>query len=154
MDSFESAGLPRDPDMFTDGETAHGCGHAPRTVWNGNRTSAADYVTKDYEKKNITIMNSTTVDKVVLERRGDTLEAVGVQYISPGGMKGTAKARKEVIISGGAYCSPAILLRSGIGPKAEVEEAGVASTVDLPGVGKNLTDHLVRRALELRFSPF
>ena len=88
MDSFESAGLPRDPDMFTDGETAHGDGHALRTVWNGNRTSAADYVTKDY-KENIAILTSTNVGKVVLERQASTLRAVGVEYISPNGVKGT-----------------------------------------------------------------
>jgi choline dehydrogenase-like flavoprotein len=53
------------------------------------------------------------------------------------------KARKEVILTAGAYGSPAILFRSGIGPSQELEEIGVNTVLDLPGVGKNLMDHLV-----------
>ena len=44
----------------------------------------------------------------------------------------------------GAYCSPGILLRSGIGPKADLEKLGLKCLVDAPGVGENLLDHLVR----------
>ena len=51
------------------------------------------------------------------------------------------EARKEIILSAGAYASPHILLRSGIGPRDELEAAGVTAKVDLPGVGKHLQDH-------------
>lgn len=50
---------------------------------------------------------------------------------------------KEVIICAGAVGSPQILLLSGIGPKAELEEIGIKCVVDLPGVGKNLEDHMI-----------
>ena len=51
-------------------------------------------------------------------------------------------ARKEVILSGGAVNSPVVLLRSGIGPANELTPAGIDVRHDLPGVGKNLQDHL------------
>lgn len=143
MESFESQGLPHDPDMFSTGHTPHGCGHAPRTVWKGIRTTGADYVTKDHQSENVTIKTNTYVDKVILEQEGDELQATGVELVATNGKRNIARARKEVIVSAGVYCSPAILLRSGIGAKDEVENFGISSQVHLPGVGKNLMDHLV-----------
>ena len=145
MKSYESCGMPYDPDMFTAGDNPHGCGHAPRTVWQGIRTTGADYITKSHRRENITIKTNALVDKVILERQDDSsaLRAVGVKVLSADGTNTIVRARKEVVVSGGAYCSPAILLRSGIGAKDEVEEFGINSEMDLPGVGKNLMDHLV-----------
>lgn len=143
LDSFESKGLPLDHDMFSTGETPHGCGHAPRTVHQGVRTTGADFVTKGYHRDNITIMVNTTVDRVVLEQDGSTLRATGVEVVSKDGRRSIPHARKEVIVSGGAYCSPAILMRSGIGPKAELEKHQIPVTLDRPGVGANLLDHLI-----------
>ena len=129
--------------MFTTGETPHGCGHAVRTVYDGLRTTGADYVLKKNHKSNITIKTGSYVDKVKLENLGGALRATGVDVVSATGSRSSFTARKEIIVSGGAYCSPAILLRSGIGARAEVEKLGIPSHVDLPGVGKNLMDHLV-----------
>lgn len=145
MKSYESCGMPYDPDMFTTGSNPQGCGHVPRTVWQGVRTTGADYITKSCRRENITIKTNTLVDKVVLERQDNSsaLRAVGVKLVSADGTKTVVRARREVIISGGAYCSPAILLRSGIGAKDEVERFGITCEIDLPGVGKNLIDHLV-----------
>ena len=143
MQSFESYGLPYDPDMFTTGSTPHGCGHAPRSVWKGTRSTGADFVTNDHSCQNITIKTNAYVDKVILEKEGEDLRATGVELISMKGERSIAKARKEVVLSAGTYGSPAILLRSGIGAKDEIEQFGITSKVDLPGVGKNLMDHLV-----------
>ena len=52
-------------------------------------------------------------------------------------------ATKEVIISAGSYLTPQVLLQSGIGDPNELEEAGIEAIVDLPSVGKNLTDHVL-----------
>ena len=52
-------------------------------------------------------------------------------------------AKKEVIISAGAFGSPTLLLNSGIGPKKELEEVKVKTIHDLPDVGKGLSDHLI-----------
>lgn len=145
MKSYESCGMPYDPDMFTRGDNPQGCGHVPRTVWQGIRSTGADYISKSYRRENITIKTNTLVDKVLLERQNGSsaVQAVGVKLISADGTNTIVRARKEVIISGGAYCSPAILLRSGIGSKEEVERFGITNEIDLPGVGKNLMDHLV-----------
>ncbi|OAA58871.1 Glucose-methanol-choline oxidoreductase [Cordyceps fumosorosea ARSEF 2679] len=144
LKSMESKGLKLDDDMFSHGENPHGCGHAPRTVTNGLRTTGADFVTNVNARKNIIILTNAHVEKVILERDADgELKATGVKFISGDGQAVEVVAKKEVIVSGGAYCSPNILNRSGIGAKEELEKVGVATLVDLPGVGKNLTDHLI-----------
>ena len=66
--------------------------------------------------------------------------AAGVEYRTPKGLE-TARARGEVIVSGGVYGSPQLLLLSGVGPGAHLQEMGVAVVRDLPAVGANLHDH-------------
>jgi choline dehydrogenase-like flavoprotein len=141
LESMESQGLPLEPDMFTTGETPNGCGHAPRTVYKGDRTTAADYFVN--KGPNLAIKTETTVDKVILEGEGSNLKATAVRVIEKDGSVKEIRARKEIIVSGGAYCSPTVLMRSGLGPKAELERHGIGCRVDLPGVGQNLMDHLV-----------
>jgi choline dehydrogenase-like flavoprotein len=129
--------------MFATGETSTGCGHVLRTVYQGIRSTAADFVTKGYRRKNITIWTDATVSKVILAEEFEGLRATGVEMVMKSGATIIARARKEVIVSAGAYGSPAILLRSGLGPKDELEKVGVTPKVHLPGVGKNLLDHPV-----------
>ncbi|KAF7554396.1 hypothetical protein G7046_g6839 [Stylonectria norvegica] len=144
MDSMVSKGMPLDHDMFSHGNNPHGCGHVPRTVHKGLRTTGADFVTKANQRSNIHLLLETHVDKVILEKDEDgELKATGVRAIKADGSIVEVKARKEVIVSGGAYCSPNILNRSGIGAKQELEQHGITTLVDLPGVGKNLMDHLI-----------
>jgi choline dehydrogenase-like flavoprotein len=143
MESFQSQGLPLHPDMFSSGESPHGCGHVPRTVYKGDRTTAANYLLNS--GSNLLVKTDTVVDKVILEGEGSNLGATGVKVIEKDGTTREFKARKELIVSGGAYCSPTILLRSGIGPKEELAALGIDCKSDLPGVGKNLMDHLVSR---------
>ena len=129
--------------MFTSGESPHGCGHAVRSIYQGVRSTAADYVTKENTRTNIDIMTNVYVDKVILEDTSDGIRAVGVDLQDSHGAKRSVKARKEVIVTAGVYGSPTILLRSGIGDKHQVENYGIKSRIDLPRVGKNLMDHLV-----------
>ena len=96
---------------------------------------------------NLSILTNTAVDKVTLELHGREMKATGVNVVSANGDKSTYKARKEIISSAGAYCSPAILLRSGVGAKEEVERHEIKHQIDLPGVGRNLLDHLVSQLL-------
>ena len=140
---MEDQGLPLHPDMFSTGETPNGCGHVPRTVYKGDRTTSANYFTN--KGINLTIKTETTVDRVILESRVSShdLRATAVKVIEKDGTEKEIKARKEIIVSGGAYCSPTILMRSGIGAKSELESHGIECQVDLPGVGKNLMDHMV-----------
>jgi len=145
MKSYQTLGMSYDADMFTTGETPHGCGHAPRTVFEGVRTTGADFITKGFRRDNITIKTDHTVDKVLIEQDSTTgsQRATGVRIVSQDGQASTARARREVIVSGGAYCSPTILLRSGVGPAADLERLGIECKSDLPGVGQNLLDHLI-----------
>ncbi|KAJ5578627.1 uncharacterized protein N7459_007591 [Penicillium hispanicum] len=143
MDSFVSQGLPLNHDMFSTGEVPHGCGHAPRTVYEGIRTTGADFVTKTNLRGNITVKTDTTVDKIIFTKQGIQPRASGVATSASESTSKTYYARKEIIISSGAYCSPAILLRSGIGPKQELDKHNIECTVNSPGVGKNLMDHLI-----------
>lgn len=142
LESMADQGLGLQDDMFTTGNNAHGCGHAPRTVYKGDRTTAANYFVN--KGSNLSIKTDTTVDRVILKGGGTDLQAVAVRVLENDGSIREIKANKEIIISGGAYCSPAILMRSGLGPQAELAEHGIDCQVDLPGIGKNLMDHLVR----------
>ena len=126
--------------MFTTGESAHACGHTPRSHYKGVRSTGADFVVGEFPRSNLDIVCNTLVDKVNFDH---DLRATSVDLVDRSGVKTTVKARKEIIISGGAYCSPAILLRSGIGPKEELERMGIECLADSPGVGKNLLDHLI-----------
>ena len=142
LENYKSKGLKYHPDMFSSGVTANGCGHAMRTTWQGTRTTAADYITKDHKRSNVTITCHATVDKVILEKDSDGfLVAKGVEYLDKNGNRHKVYASKEVLLSGGTYGSPAMLLRSGIGPREELEKLNIPVQVDLPGVGKNLQDH-------------
>lgn len=95
------------------------------------------------------IKTDTIVDKITIEGEAGDLRATAVQVIEKDGSARKIMARKEVIVSGGAYCSPTILMRSGLGPKAELTSHNIECKVDLPGVGKNLMDHLVGLWLRL-----
>lgn len=139
---MQSQGLRLQEDMFTTGDNPHGCGHAVRTVYKGDRSTAANFLLN--KGPNLIIKTETLVDKIILEGWRTNLKATAVKIIDKDGQEHEIEAKKEIIVSGGAYCSPAILLRSGIGPRAELAAHGIDCRVDLPGVGKNLMDHLVR----------
>ena len=143
LDSYRSKGLSFKPDMFSSGEGAHGCGHAVRTSHKGVRTTAADYIDDGNTSSNLDVKTNVYVDKVILEDTLGSIRAVGVELQDSTGDKYSVKARKEVALTAGAYGSPAILLRSGIGDRREIEKHDITSRVDIPGVGKNLMDHLV-----------
>ena len=143
MDSFVSYGLPLNHDMFSTGDIPHGCGHVIRTVHQGIRTTAADFLTKRTHCGKVTIKTDTTVDRIIFTKQGAQHRASGVVSKAADGTSNTYYAQKEIIISSGAYCSPAILLRSGIGPKQELDKHKIPCIVNSPGVGRNLQDHLV-----------
>jgi choline dehydrogenase-like flavoprotein len=98
------AGLPYQPDMFSTGESPHGCGDVPRTVHKGIRSTAADFITKNNKRSNITILTSVTVDKILFEHKDDEEPtATQVSTISPSGKRINYHARREIIITAGAH---------------------------------------------------
>ena len=76
------------------------------------------------------------VERILFEGK----RAVGISF-TQGGVKQELRARKEVILSAGAFNSPQLLMVSGVGPAAELQKLGIPLVHDLPGVGQNLQDH-------------
>lgn len=115
-----------------------------------------DAINKDGSKKYpLDVRMNCHVTKVLFDTTVSPPLATGVEFLdgaflykaSPrsktakAGIKGTAKASREVIIAGGAYNSPQILMLSGVGPKSELQKHKIPVIADLPGVGTNLQDH-------------
>ena len=94
-------------------------------------------------RTNLTIVTGAQVTRVIVEGETGNLNATGVVYRTEAGETHTALASKEVILSAGAIGSPHLLLLSGIGPRHELEAAGVSCVLDSPHVGKHLKDHLM-----------
>lgn len=91
-------------------------------------------------RPNLTIITDALVTRIVLD---DTLTATGIEYRDGNGETRVISALREVVLSAGAVGSPHILMLSGIGPRRELEEAGVVCRLDQPEVGKHLKDHLL-----------
>jgi choline dehydrogenase len=94
-------------------------------------------------RPNLTIVTQAHVTRVLFATGAEPLTATGVEYRTVSGEIETANAGKEVILSAGAIGSPHLLLLSGIGPRRELEAAGVTCLLDQPHVGKHLKDHLM-----------
>jgi len=121
------------------GEEQEGIGFYQCTQKDGKRCSAAKaYLVPCFDRDNLTILTETNVNKIVIENK----KAVGVECIDKDGNYFILKSNKEVILSSGAFGSPQIMLRSGIGPKDEIVEHNIEHLHELPGVGKNLQDHI------------
>lgn len=103
---------------------------------NTRSTSAGCYLTASVRsRKNLTILTSARATRLLFNGR----KAVGVE-VEQGGVLKNISARR-VIVSAGAIHSPTLLMRSGVGPAAELGAFGIETVVDLPGVGKNLQNH-------------
>ena len=123
------------------GERIEGVGIVQLNVRKGWRCStAAGYLKPKLSRKNLALMTRTHVRKILFEGR----RAVGVEVDERGAVK-RIRARREVIVSGGAINSPMLLMNSGVGPAAELKAVGVEPRHDVPGVGKNLQDHVQAR---------
>ncbi len=105
---------------------------------NGERCSAsAAYLLPNMDRKNLTIITRAQALNIVFEGK----RANGVRY-RKGGVEHTVKAGREVIVCGGAFNSPHLLMLSGVGPAEHLKLNGVEVVHDLPGVGENLQDHV------------
>jgi choline dehydrogenase len=135
VEAGQAIGLKRNDDF--NGVTQEGVGLYQVTQKNGQRHSAAAYLKPALNRPNLTIITRAQVTKINLEKS----KAVGVTYVNNGVLE-QAHAEREIILSGGAVNSPQLLLLSGIGPADELRQVGIPVALDLPGVGKNLQDHL------------
>ncbi len=112
-------------------------GYAPRTIHKGKRQSAATAFLRPAEKRaNLTILTERTVNRVLFEGQ----RAVGVEILHDGATE-TVRARREVIVCGGAMASPGILERSGVGDAQRLAKLGIPLVHDNPEVGEGLIEH-------------
>ena len=139
------AGLPFNDDV--NGEAQDGISYFQMTVKNGRRWSLAmAYLRPALARKNLTLEIHAQAERVIFEGR----RAIGVRY-HQGGKSIEAKARREVILSGGAVNSPQLLELSGIGDPEVLAAASVPVVQALKGVGTNLQDHyMVSTAFRLK----
>jgi choline dehydrogenase len=129
-------GVPRLPDY--NGPTQEGIGPIQQSAAHGLRYSSAQGYVHDRPLSNLRVVTNVTATRILL----DGTRAVGVEVIhQPTGQRKVLRAASEVIVSGGTYGSPHVLMLSGIGPAGHLRDIGIDPVVDLP-VGDNLHDHL------------
>jgi choline dehydrogenase len=139
-------GIPRTEDF--NGPEQEGVGYYHVTARRGRRCSAAvAFLRPAMKRPNLRVITGAQVERVLLAGR----RAVGVAF-AQGGARVTVRAKREVILCGGAINSPQLLMLSGIGPAAHLAEHGIETVLDVPGVGGNLQDHYQTRfAYRCRF---
>src|SRR5690606_35612192 len=119
------------------GARQEGAGYYQTTVGGGRRWSTATaYLKPARGRRNLVVTPEAHATRVLIEDG----RAVGVEYRTPKGLE-TAHCRGEVVVSGGVYGSPQLLLLSGIGPGAHLHDHGIPVVRDLAPVGANLHDH-------------
>jgi choline dehydrogenase len=132
-DAAVQAGIPANPDF--NGAQQEGVGFYQTTISNARRwSSARAYL--GVKRPNLTIATGAHATRVLIENG----RATGVEYLR-NGRKVTARAGREVIVSGGVYGSPQLLMLSGLGPAQHLKQLGVNVVRDMPGVGSHLHDH-------------
>jgi len=131
-----------------DGEQADGIARGDVAIdAQGRRSSSARaYLHPVLQRPNLQVLTQAQARRVLIEGG----RAVGLEFVHEGQAK-QVRARSEVLLCGGAYGSPQLLMVSGIGPAAELQRHGIGVIADLPGVGANLIEH-PRMMLQYRAS--
>jgi choline dehydrogenase len=133
LTAAEALGFPRVADFNGDRVQQPGVGPAPQNVADGMRMHAAfTYLAPTRQRPNLSLIADALVDRVCIEDGN----ATGVRTADGREVRG-----RQVVLCAGAYGSPAILLRSGIGPAADLGELGIPVVANRPGVGAHLLDH-------------
>ena len=141
IDAAVAAGYKKNADY--NGEDQEGVGYFQLTLKNGRRCSSAQaYLKPARNRKNLSIITDTQVERLVLED-GRVTRIVATSN----GNRVEIAVECEVILSAGAIGSPQILMLSGIGAADELSTLGINVEKELPGVGKNLQDHLQARPI-------
>ncbi len=127
--------VPINPDY--NGESQDGMHVIQENTGNNLRYSTSRGYLTEADLPTLEVQQRGTVSRVVIEGG----RAVGVEVIGAKGERRIVRARKEVILSAGAFGSPQILMLSGVGPAQHLQEKGIKVVSDLP-VGDNLHDHM------------
>ena len=131
------AGLARNADF--NGPAQEGAGPYQVFHHEGERYSAAKaYLTPHLHRPNLRVITGVQVTRILFEG----IRAIGAEFVpSEGGATQTIRARSEVLLAAGAFGSPQLLLLSGVGDGAALQELGIDTLAHRPGVGRNLHDH-------------
>jgi len=141
VDAAVESGYKRNYDY--NAEDQEGVGYFQLTADKGRRCSTAvAYLNPAKKRKNLHILTNTQVEKIIIEN-GRASAVNAIQNSTPK----IINARKEIILSAGAIGSPQILMLSGIGDPKELKKHNINVVKNLPGVGKNLQDHLQARPI-------
>ncbi len=131
----ESAGIPQTENL-NDLDEDVGIAPSPVNIADGVRwNSAFAYLDPVRDRPNLTIIGNAIVDRIEI----DNGKASRVHFVGPDGPESVEAGR--IVVAGGTYGSPAVLLRSGVGDPASLRSIGIVPVHDLPGVGQNLHDH-------------
>ena len=131
------------PNHDFNGESQEGVGLFQVTQKRGERHStAAAYLKPALHRRNLTVHTQAHVTRVVLQGT----RAVAVEY-QHGGRTVQVTATREIVLCGGTVNTPQLLMLSGLGPAEHLKSVGIPVIVDLPGVGRNLQDHLLASAI-------
>jgi len=135
----QQAGYPLNSDF--NGVDQNGVGMYQVTQKNGERMSAAKaYLKPAMARPNLTVICNAHATKILFDASGT--RATGVAYQAGDGLEATAHAAREVLLCGGAFASPQLLMLSGIGERTHLQSLGITVRKHLAGVGGNLQDHL------------
>jgi len=135
------AGIPFNPDF--NGATQEGAGFFQTTTRRGRRASSAfSYLRPARRRGNLRVETGALAQRLIFEGR----RASAVDY-SLNGIVRRARARREILVSSGAYNSPQLLQLSGVGPAVLLKQHGIDVVLDAPGVGNDLQDHLQVRLM-------
>ncbi len=140
-----ASGIPQGDYNGTDRSRTTGVASLMQTNTRAGRRSSTFHAYLENSaglRPNLTIIADALVTRLVLDGADDRLAASAVEYRDAAGAVHVAHASREVILSAGAVGSPHLLMLSGIGPRRELEAAGIACKLDLPDVGKHLKDHV------------
>ncbi|GAC75147.1 glucose dehydrogenase [Moesziomyces antarcticus T-34] len=144
LNSLNEVGVPTTNDMSSG--NILGAQYSTLTVEksNGKRaTSRSFYQQAQNDKRsNLNVIFQALAKKVTFDTSGARPKAVAVDYTLPFGVKGTLKARKEIIISAGAFQSPQLLMVSGVGPADQLRAQNIPIIVENSNVGQHMQDHV------------
>jgi 4-pyridoxate dehydrogenase len=131
----EKLQMPRTPDY--NGAQQEGLARMQQTIRDGRCSAAEAYLRPALGRPNLTVETGALANRILLEAG----RAVGVEYVRGGEAK-IARGEREVLLCGGVINSPQLLMLSGIGDPQQLAGHGIKVAAALPGVGKNLQDHL------------
>lgn len=136
FEAAESLGMSRTTDFC--GPTNEGFNIRQAAIRKGRRESTATaFLTPIRGRKNLSVITEAQVARVLLDGR----RATGIEYVTDGAIQHLG-ARREVVLAAGVIGSPMLLMLSGIGDGEELRRHGISVVHSLPGVGRNLQEHI------------